>query len=295
MDVRNFSAARDILYLSGALTGIAFGYILSLFRKNIGIHFRNRLLTLMLVAFSGALAAFSAAILVSRGDIFSSGALFFAVGACVPVFALAALFPRTVAYPLVLAGGLLAVWLGYSFLRFPPVAEGGASLVYVYHKGDNAYSVRIPVEPAKQRDRAAVLRGRAGQIGDRADKIDSLSVSAEPSPGPAGDRAAAVVFQINGAQPPLDIKGFLMGFHPCYPLIGGTARGRVTLIRRDNEILYMAPNPENSPLKTWYSRLGSFGLVFQEIEGTIPLDAIPQGANLAVSFTGEALSPRFSR
>ena len=288
MDLRNFSIARDILYLSGALTGIAGGYILSLFRKNVSIHARNRLLTLIFVAFSGVLAAFSAAILVSQGDIFSSGALFFAAGACIPVFALAVLFPRTVTYSLILAGGLLVVWLGYSFLRFPLVAEGRPSLVYVYHKGDNAYSIRISTEPAKKRD-------RAGQVGDRADKIDSPSASAGLSSGPVGDKAAAVTFQINGSQPPLDIKGFLIGFHPHCPLIGGTERGLVTLIRQGNEILYRAPYPENPPLKTWYSRLGSLGIVFQEIEGTIPLDAIPQGTNLAISFADKALSLQFSR
>jgi hypothetical protein len=277
MDVRNFSIARDLLYLSGALTGVAFGCILGLLRKNISRRFRNRRLTLILFVFSGVFAAFSAAILVSYGDIFSSGFLFLAAGACVPVFALAVFFPRTVTYPLILAGGLLMVWLGYSFLRFPLVAEGGSPLVYVRHEGSDRYSVKLPV--------------KLGKTGDRDDKIDTMDVPVTP----AGDRAVAVAFRIRGTQPPLDIKGFRIGFHPRYPLIGGTERGLVTRIRRGNETLYADLHLENSALKTWYSRLTSFGIVFQDIEGTIPLDAVSREMNLAIFFTDEALSLRFFR
>lgn len=293
MDVRNFSIARDLLYISCALTGIALGCILSLFKKNISIRSRNRRLTMILVTFSGILAAFSGAILVSQGDIFSSDSLFLAAGICIPVFALAAFFPCTVAYPLILAGGLLVVWLGYSFLRFPLIAEDGSSLVYVRYEGDDAYSVKVPSEPGAGGDRAAVLGGRTGQTsqtGDRAEKI--IASSADPA-GTAGDRAMATEFQINGSQPPLNIGGALIGFHPQYPFIGGTKRGLITFIRRDIEILYADPRLENSALKTWYSRLGSFGIVFRNIEGAIPLDDIPRGTNLGVSFTGEALSLRF--
>jgi hypothetical protein len=290
MDVRNFSIARDLLYVSGALMGIVLGYILSLFRKNISLRLRNQRLTLILFVFSGVLAAFSGAILVSQGDIFFSDSLFIAAGICIPVFALAAYFPRTVAYPLILAGGLLVVWLGYSFLRFPLITEGGSPLVYVHHEGDSTYFIKLSSEPGTRGDRAAVLGDRTGQTGDRAEKIDKIAASAVPM----GDRAAAAGFQTSGIQPPLNIEGILIGFHPRYPFIGGTERGLITFIRRDNEILYADPRLENSTLKTRYSWLGSFGIVFRSIGGTIPLDAIPRGANLAVSFAGEALSLRSS-
>ncbi|MDR0623737.1 MAG: hypothetical protein LBG10_04840, partial [Treponema sp.] len=214
MDIRNFSIARDLLYLSGALTGIVLGYVLTFFRKNISIRFRNRRITLVLCAFSGVLAAFSAAIIVSAGEIFSSGGLFLAAGVCVPVFALAVFFPRLAAYPLILAGGLLTVWLGYSFLRFPLVGENGSPLVYVYHEGDNAYSVRLPAGP--------------GKPGDRTDK-NAVPVI------PAGDGLAAAEFRISGNQPPLNLAVALIGFHAWYPLIGGTERGIITLLRRGTE------------------------------------------------------------
>jgi hypothetical protein len=274
MDVRNFSIARDLLYGGGALTGIALGYILSLFRKPLSIRWRNRRLTLTFFVLSCVLAAFSGAVLVSQGDIFSPDPLFLAVGICVPVFALAVYFPRAVAYPLILAGGLLVVWLGYSFLRFPLITEDSSPLVYVYHEGNDTYSIKLPSEPGKMGDRAAVLEDRTGQI---------------------GDRAAATGFQISGTQPPLGIEGTLIGFHPRYPFIGGTERGLVTFVRRDNKILYADPRLENSALKIWYHRLGVFGITVRNIGGTIPLDAISPGANLAVSFVGEALSLQSSR
>jgi hypothetical protein len=254
MEFSDFSIARDILYASGALTGITLGYVLTLFKRGISIRSRNRRLTLILCLFSGDLAAFSAAIVVSGGEIFFSGGLLLAAGLCVPVFALAVCFPRTVAYPLILAGGLLAVWFGYSFLRFPPAAEDGVPLVSVYCGADNSYSVRFPAGPDK-----------------------------------TGGRAAAAAFPISRNQPSLDIEGARISFHPWYPLIGGTARGVLTLIRQGNETFYAEPFP--SPwVKNRYSRLGSFGIVFQNIAGTVPLDTIPPGANLAVFFAREALS-----
>ncbi|MDR1279149.1 MAG: hypothetical protein LBK02_10400 [Treponema sp.] len=268
MEFSNFSIARDLLYVSGVLTGLTLGYVLILFRRGISIRSRNRRLTLIFCVFSGDLAAFSAAIVVSMGEIFFSGGLFLAAGLCVPVFALAVCFPRTVAYPLILAGGLLVVWLGYSFLRFPLIVEGGSPLMSIYREGDNVYSVRLSAGPGKTEVRAA--KTAAPEV-------------------PAGDRAAAV-FQTRGTQSPLDMEGILISFHPRYPLIGGTARGMITLIGRDGETLYTDLRSENSSLKGRYSRPGSFGITFQQIAGTVPLDAIPPGANLAVFFADGALS-----
>jgi hypothetical protein len=273
MDARNFFIARDLLYAGGALTGVVLGYVLSFLRGGLSTRSRNRRLTLVLFVFSGALAALSTAIVLSPGEIFAARGLFLLAGLCVPVFALTVLFPRTAAYPLILAGGLLVVWLGYSFLRFPPAAENGPPLLYVYHEGETVYSVRLPAG--------------SGNHGDKADKTN-----AAPQFVPAGDRAAAV-FQIKGRQPPLEIEVVRIGFHPWYPFIGGTERGIVTLIRRGAETFYAAP--ENSALKTWRSLPDPLGIVFQNTGGTVPLDAIPQGAALAVSFSGETLSFQPSR
>ncbi|MDR1099661.1 MAG: hypothetical protein LBL28_04195, partial [Treponema sp.] len=73
MEFSHFSIARDLLYASGVLTGVTLGYVLSLLRRDISIRSRNRRLTLILCVFSGDLAAFSAAIVVSVGEIFLSG------------------------------------------------------------------------------------------------------------------------------------------------------------------------------------------------------------------------------
>jgi hypothetical protein len=275
MDVRNFSIARDLLYLSGALMGVTAGYILSLFKKYLSIRSRNRLITVIFIAFSGVLAAFSAALVVSSGDIFSLRGLFFAAAAGVPVFALAVFFPRAAAYPLVLAGGLLTVWLGYSFLQFPPAAGAESPLAYVRPEGAGRYSIRLPPQRVNPGDRAKT-RDRTGAV-------------------PAEDRSAAAVFQISGNQPPLDIEAAHIRFHPWYPLIGGTGRGLITLIRRGDEVLYADRRLENLALKNWYALIDSWGVVFQNVNGTVPLETIPRGADMAVSFTGGALSFPFVR
>jgi hypothetical protein len=255
MDVRNFSVARDLLYLSGALMGIALGYLLTMFRRNTTSRSRNRRITTVLFIFSGVVIAFSAAVASSFGDIFSITGLFLAAGICIPVFALAVCFPRAAAYPLILAGGLLVVWLGYSFLRFPLIAEDYPPLLYVYHE-EGVYSVRFPAES-----------------------------------GQTGDRAAIAVVKISGDQPHLDLEGVLISFNLWYPLVGGTERGTITVIRQNDETLYAELSPENSLLKTISQlRLGSFSVGFQRIRGEVPLDPIPQGANLAVFFAGGALS-----
>jgi hypothetical protein len=260
MDVRNFFIARDLLYAGGALTGIVLGYALSFFRRDMTTRSRNRRLALVLFVFSGALAAFAAAIVLFPREIFAVGGLLLLVGLCVPVFALAVLFPRAAAYPLILAGGLLAVWLGYSFLRFPLAAGNSFPLLYVYHEGDTAYSVRLPAGPDNNRD-----------------------------------RATTAVLRINGKQPPLEIEGVLIGFHPRYPLIGGTARGLITFIRRGTETLYTAPAPETSAVEAWHSLPARPGIVFQTVSGTVPLDAIPGGAHLTVYFSRETRSLELSR
>jgi hypothetical protein len=273
MDFRNFSIARDLFYLSGALAGVVLGYVLTFFRKDISIRSRNRRLTLVFCAFSGLLAAFSGAVVASAGEIFFSGGLFLAAGLCVPVFALAVFFPRTVAYPLILAGGLLTVWLGYSFLRFSLVAENSPPLAYVYREGDT-YSVRLPAGP--------------GNPGDRAEKNAAPVI-------PAGDRAAAAVFRLSGNHPSLDVEGILISFHAWYPLIGGTERGVITLLRQGAETLYTNPRPDHASPQNRYSRLGSLGIRFQSLGGTVSLDTIPRGSYTAVSFGDRVLSLQPSR
>ncbi|MDR1238625.1 MAG: hypothetical protein LBK27_00765 [Treponema sp.] len=259
MEVPHFSAARDLLYLGGAMLGLAAGFMLSLFKKHLSIRSRNRRITLIFLAFSGVLAAFSAAVAVSCGGIFSQRGLFLLALAGAPVFALAVLFPRVAAYPLMLAGGLLAVWLGYSFLRFPPAGGEGAPLVYVHHEGAGVYSIRLPAGSGAQ----------------------------------AGDRAA--VFQLSGNQSSLTVEGARIGFPAAWPLVGGADRGIAALVRRGDEVLYADRRLETPLLKNWYARLGRRGIVFQNAAGTVPLGGIPRGADMAVFFSGGALSSRLVR
>jgi hypothetical protein len=254
MDFENFSIARDLLFLAGAFVGIALGYLLSLFRKDIAIHSRNRRITLLLLFFSGAVVAFAAAIIVSHGSIFGIPILFISAAVGIPIFALAVRFPRAAAFPLILAGGLFIVWLGFSYLRFPLIKS--SSVPVIFNDGAGSYSIKFPAS-----------------YGDRA----ALSL-------PASQSLTSLEFQ-----------GTRISFGSIYPVIGGTERGEIRAILRDGEFLYRSPLAESPLLRAYYSLLASafqqelFSIAFQDIEGKSPVDAIPEGANLTVSFDKDSL------
>jgi hypothetical protein len=256
MDFKNFSIARDLLCLSGAFVGIALGYLLSLFRGDITLRSRNRRITLILLFFSGALVSFSAAILVSHGAVFGAVALFAVAAIAVPVFALAVCFPRAAAFPLILASGLLVVWLGYSYLRFPPI--NSSSVPVIFNEG-GSYSIKFPFS-----------RGN-------------------------GDRAVLLLPSLQ-SQSSLEFQGTRISFGKLYPIIGGTERGAIGTIRQDGKVLYTDPLFVSRLLKAYYSLLasvfqkGSFAVTFQTLEGKIPMSSVPDGANLTISFDRGVLS-----
>ncbi|MDR0877652.1 MAG: hypothetical protein LBN21_06335 [Treponema sp.] len=266
MDFEIFSITRDLLCLTGTFVGTALGYFWSLCRKDITLRSRNRRITLVLLFFSGALIAFSTAIIVSRGAIFGAGSLFAVAGAGVPVFALAVRFPRAAAFPLILVGGLLIVWLGHSYLRFPLIKSSSVPLISIYNDGGGSYSIKFPTS-----------------YGDRAVR---LSVGTERLPPlPISESLSSLAFQ-----------GTRIGFGELYPIIGGTARGAIGTIHRDGGILYTDPFLEGSLLRAYYSRLasifhqGPFAVHFQSVKGAPPINSIPEGANLSIFFDRDTLS-----
>jgi hypothetical protein len=209
---------------------------------------------LILLFFSGAVGAFATAIIVSHGTIFGIPVLFISAVIGIPIFALAVRFPRAVAFPLILAGGLLIVWLGFTYLRFPLIKS--SSVPIIFNDGAGSYSIKFP---ASYRDRAAL----------------SLPVSQSLTS--------------------LEFQGTHISFGSLYPVIGGTERGVIRAILRDGEFLYRSPLTESPLLRAYYSLLASvfqqgvFSVTFQDIEGKSPVDAIPEGANLTVSFGEEFL------
>jgi hypothetical protein len=261
MEFESFTLSRDLLCLAGALTGATVGFVAGLGRGDTTIRGRNRLITIALVVFSAAVAAFAGAILVSRAAIFDGVLPFIVPALCVPVFALAFRFPRAAGYPLILAGGLLAVWLGYSFLRYPLVKSGGIPLAVLQNDGAGGCLLRLPAGPA--------------------------------------DAALSAALPLPGTGSPAELRAALVGFNRLYPLIGGEERGFVSLVRRGGEILYAEPGFRGLA-GAWYRRLEGLqkkhdaGITFRELQGTADTDAIPQGMDLRVFIEGEGLVLRAS-
>jgi hypothetical protein len=256
MEFESFTLSRDLLCLAGALTGATVGYVASLGRGDTTIRARNRLITIALVVFSAAVAAFAGAVIVSKAAIFDGVLPFVVPAVCVPVFALALRFPRAVGYPLILAGGFLAVWLGYSFLRYPLVKNGGVPLAVLQDDGAGGRLLRLPAGPA--------------------------------------DAALSTVLPLPGTGSSTELHGVLVGVNRFYPLIGGEERGFVSLVRHGGETLYAEPGFRGLA-GAWYRYLDALqrerdmGITFRELQNTADTEAIPRGTDIRVFIEGEDL------
>jgi hypothetical protein len=144
---------------------------------------------------------FAASMIYSNAFILSAKPLFPVCAVIALVFLAALCFPRIIAFPLVIAGGLFTVWLGAAFLRFPLTGPEGTALALVSQTGEGGYTVSRS-GPAK----------------------DAL-------PDGAG---APSIRMVNTAQP-LGFAAYILSFDPRCPLIGGQSRGVVTEVRSGDE------------------------------------------------------------
>ncbi|MDR1047537.1 MAG: hypothetical protein LBL64_07165 [Treponema sp.] len=142
MDFDNFPLTRDLIYLAAAFTGLAFGFFLSLLKKNSAAGSTNPYVSAALFMLSGTLICITAALLVSRGRVLTAFPLVLPSALIVLLCALAAFFPRAFAFPLFLAAGLLMVWLAFSFLRFPLIKRS-VPLAHVRYEGSRNHSFRF--------------------------------------------------------------------------------------------------------------------------------------------------------
>ncbi len=136
-----FGLSRDMLYLSGLLAGIALGFFLSAFKKNSSTRFRSRRIALTLLFLSLMIASLAVSVIASMGAIFAERGVLVCAGLAVLVFAVAVRFPRAVAYPLIIFGGLVTVWLTWSYLRFPQFHDTPVALVS--SAANDSFAVRI--------------------------------------------------------------------------------------------------------------------------------------------------------
>jgi hypothetical protein len=142
MDFDNFPLTRDLIYLAAAFTGLAFGFFLSLLKRNSTTRSGNRYVSAALFMLSGTLICITAALLISRGKVLTGFPLLLPSAVIALLCALAARFPRAFAFPLFLAAGVLLVWLAFFFLRFPLI-ERSAPLAHVRYEGAKNYSFRF--------------------------------------------------------------------------------------------------------------------------------------------------------
>jgi hypothetical protein len=260
MDFNAFAQSRDLLCLSGVFTGLAAGCLLSHFRTGMSRRSRNRGIVLSLLCFSGTVAALAAAIIVSLGAIFKDGGVIAAALFCIPVFTLIVRFPRTVAYPLILAGGLVVVWLGYTFLRFPlaqtssvPTSAGAGNEIIINETA--ASSVPLAYISSIEENRYII----------------SFSAS-------IGDRAQIAPLQITGGLSGVQFSAAFISFQQYIPLVGGTVRGMITEISRNAEVIY-ANTSIQSP----------FAYNLRNVNLTLPFETIPLGVELSVQYDGASL------
>jgi hypothetical protein len=264
MGFENFPLARDLLYLMSALLGLSLGCVPGMLRKGRAAASRGRMLSLIICIFSGALAALAGALMCSGGAVLAAPALLPPSCAVALIAAAAACFPRAVAFPLVLLGGLAAVWLGFSFLRFTPLGSAAVPLASVYRDGEGAF--RISLDPAVS----------AGRKGGRA------------RPAPSAPLAAA------DTGSPLTFFAALMYFDHRVPLVGGERRCFISTIHREGELVFRDPRLKSRLLSNYYA-LFSAGkdprcFAVETLRIDLPPDAVYRGMGQTLVFDGKSLS-----
>jgi hypothetical protein len=137
MGFKEFAISRDLLYLSGAFLGAALGYFWSFVRKDLNLRSRNRRIALALFLLSAMIAGLAISFIASMGAVFTDAGILIVAGIFTLVCAVALRFPRAVAFPLLIIGSLLVVWIGYSCLRPKPVST--APLVIIANDGANSH------------------------------------------------------------------------------------------------------------------------------------------------------------
>ena len=256
MDSEHFSVARDFLYLAALFLGAGLGCILNSYRRKAATRFKNLAVVLGLCFFSGALAAFTAAVIISNWTILFNTALYLPMGVLAAILILAFRFPRAAGFPIIIISGVFVIWIGFAFLRFPALNDAG--LVRLSRELNGL----IHVWPATQ----------SGAEGARSFSID-------PS----------------GEEPVFEFRVFCVSLSETLPLVGGKSRSVLTEIRNNNELLYEGAGIKSNFFPVQYSgendeQQGSRWrfISFSEAAAKLPTGKFLPGTGLAVFFDGSA-------
>jgi hypothetical protein len=209
MEAENLPAVRDLFYLTALLMGVFAGSLFAAFGRDTTIRRRNRLITFSLCIASAVILSLAGMLIVSGGRILWVRPFLIPGGIGIIMTALAFRFPRAAAFPLFLGCGLFIVWLGYGFLRFPPVGSPGTPLASIHRGPDGTLSIRFAY---------------------RTEFNDELKVLTLEDTGGAPEFSAARIH-----------------FDERYPLIGGEDRGLITGIRGTRDYYTYTPPTAQKP------------------------------------------------
>jgi hypothetical protein len=204
MESEHFAVSRDFFFLAWVFTGAALGCILSRFKGGTSTRFRNRVIALAFCFLSGMVAALAAAFIFSGAAVFLEKFLYILGGTLALLLVLAFRFPRTAGFPLILAAGLIVVWLGVSFLRYPKLEAGipGSLVASVTRRGNGRFLVRTAA-------------------------------------GPRGELSTPFTVEVSGGVLEFTLEHITCA--PLFPLVGGETRGIITEIRDNGRVLYSVP------------------------------------------------------
>jgi hypothetical protein len=275
MEAGNFSLitslGRDLFYLSAVLIGFALGFLLHSFRRMLKIRSRNRMFTTALFIFTAAVLALAFASIVSKLNVFFALPVYIAAGILLVLSVLAVRFPRAAGFPLILLGGLLSVWIAYTFLLFPLLNAEAPALVSITNDSGELF-IRFP---QKQSGRAVI--------------------------GAEGIQQKQMAIEIGGEAVPLDIGLKYIYTDTVIPIIGGQKRGIISAIKKNGSLVFSENSMEGSFFKQWYaffsreavSEYCDISLYDSEIQAETS-NLIP-GTILSVYFDGENFSFKTSR
>ena len=270
--IANFAPARDIFWLAAFFLGAGFGCILNRFRKKAKTRFRNWTVTIGYCFFSMAVAALTAAAILSNWMIYRETALYLPAVIFTVIVIIAFRFPRAAGFPLFIISGLLAVMIGYVSLHIPAIDNTGGE--------PRTYSSK-PAASAAGLGRINVVREGDGIV-----YIRELLQRGDIISFPAGENDSVLEFRAVCFDCPKTI-----------PLIGGVKRGVITGINKGDELLYekkfiwegfrrlfSAPDANN---KAAGFRQGLF--TAWESTGKLDVSELQPGTGVTVLFDGSGL------
>jgi hypothetical protein len=142
MEFENAGLSRDFLYLFCFFAGTALGALLSVFKRGNTLRAGSAWISAALVLFSAAVAFAAAAVIFSGGAVFLAFPLYVPAAVILVLGVFGIRFPRAGACTVIFMGGLFAVWVGLSFLRYPSPGDKEPEGISVFSSGDGTLVLR---------------------------------------------------------------------------------------------------------------------------------------------------------